>query len=137
LLKAIPMTLALILLATPASAASFNCGRYMSKVFGLAKPVALALEWARRFPHTSARPGAVVVQSRKGRALGGGPGGHVSKIVSIVGPCRAIVNDNRGTYERDICTRLVAYVSPSSQSLFSAGGPPQHEPTWQSSVITR
>lgn len=111
MIKALTVIAAIVLITPPAEAASFNCGRYMSKVFGI-KTRALALAWSG-FPHTYAHPGAVVVQSRKGRALGGGPGGHVSKIVSLVGTCRAIVNDNRGTYERDICKNLVAYVSPS------------------------
>lgn len=136
MLKAITMIVALFLLTPTAEAASYNCGRYMSKVFGLKKPIALALAWAK-FPRTSARPGAVVVQTRKGRALGGGPGGHVSKIISLVGPCRAIVNDNRGTYERDICTRLVAYVIPEgAQPQFSSAAQfLPHETTWQSDAI--
>ena len=105
--------LALILAASPASA-RFDCGRTQCAHFGIhhCGPLALALEWAHRFPHTSAHPGAVVVQRRKGRALGGGPGGHVSRIVSLRGECRAIVADDRGHYERDICSRLVAYVEP-------------------------
>jgi hypothetical protein len=52
------------------------------------------------------------VQRRRGRALGGGPGGHVSRIVSLISQCRAIVTDEKGTYERDICRNLVAYVKP-------------------------
>lgn len=113
MIKALTVAAAIVLITPTVEAASFNCGRYMSRVFHLPKQIALALEWAKRFPHTTARPGVVVVQTRKGRALGGGPGGHVSKIVSLTSPCRAIVNDNRGTYERDICSRLVAYVDPN------------------------
>jgi hypothetical protein len=102
----------LILAIAPADArGSFSCGKYMSRVTG-APYTPLAREWATKFPHTSAGPGAVVVQSRKGRALGGGPGGHVSRIVEMISTCRAIVNDNRGTYERDICRNLIAYVRP-------------------------
>jgi len=89
----------------------FNCGRTQAAHFGLGPAFALALHWAT-LPHTSARPGAVVVQRRAGRALGGGPGGHVSRIVSVQSHCRAIVTDNVGTYSRDICRNLVAYVSP-------------------------
>ena len=90
------------------------CGLTQRLHFHLAdKSLNLALEWAKKFPHVAARPGAVVVQRRNGRALGGGPGGHVSRIVSLTGPCRAMVTDEKGTYERDICKRLVAYVSPN------------------------
>ena len=89
----------------------FNCGRTQAAYFGLGPAFALALHWAS-LPHTNARPGAVVVQRRAGRALGGGPGGHVSRIVSVQSTCRAIVTDNSGTYSRDICKNLVAYVAP-------------------------
>ena len=106
----------LLSLASPAQAESFSCGRFMSRLYGVPM-TALALDWAKKFPHTSAHPGAVVVQRRKGRALGGGPGGHVSKIERIVSSCRAIVRDNRGTYERDICKNLVAYVDPNGNAL--------------------
>lgn len=37
---------------------------------------------------------------------------HVEGLVRVSGHCRAIVTDNRGTYERDICRNLVAYVLP-------------------------
>ena len=90
---------------------AFNCGRTQAAHFGLGAAFNLALHWAV-LPHTSAHPGAVVVQRRAGRALGGGPGGHVSRIVSVQSHCRAIVTDNVGTYSRDICRNLVAYVSP-------------------------
>ena len=103
----------LVALTLPVEAASYNCGRYLKGVYGYVdRALDLSLNWARRFPHTSARPGAVVVQRRKGRALGGGPGGHVAKILEIKQPCRAVVQDNRGRYERDICKNLVAYVQP-------------------------
>jgi len=89
----------------------FNCGRTQASFFGLGPAFNLALHWAT-FPHTSAHPGAVVVQRRAGRALGGGPGGHVSRIVQVIGQCRAIVADDRGTHQHDICRNLVAYVQP-------------------------
>lgn len=103
-------------LPTQASAA-YNCGRFMCSVFGIQcvtkqHNLQLALEWPKVFRHTSAHAGAVVVQTRPGRALGGGRGGHVSKIIAMKSPCRATVRDNRGTYERNICQRLVAYVQP-------------------------
>ena len=71
----------------------------------------LALHWAT-LPHVSAAPGAVVVQRRAGHDSAGHPGGHVSRIVSMTGTCRAVVADEKGQYERDICSRLVAYVQP-------------------------
>lgn len=116
ILGAVALVCALVLMGTTADArqrhrGSFNCGIFMSKLTG-APYTPLALEWARKFQRVSAQEGAVVVQRRKGRALGGGPGGHVSRIVSLLGYCRAVVRDNRGTYERDICRNLVAYVMP-------------------------
>ena len=92
----------------------FICGLTQRIYFGIKDTTLnLALEWARKFPHTSAQPGAVVVQRRHGHALGGGPGGHVSRIISVNGACRATVTDEKGTYERDICKNLVAYVIPA------------------------
>lgn len=71
----------------------------------------LAREWSRCFRHVStAQAGALVVSSRKGKALGGGPGGHVSRIVRLTKPCHAIVADEKGQYQRNICKRLIAYV---------------------------
>jgi hypothetical protein len=100
-------------MATPALARhhGFICGLTQRLHFGLPSKYNLALAWAG-LPHTSAQAGAVVVQRRRGRALGGGPGGHVSRIVSVVSQCRAVVTDEKGTYERDICKNLVAYVKP-------------------------
>lgn len=84
-----------------------RCGWYMGRITGHTdRDLWLARNWAKRFPRTSARPGAVVVQAR------GGNKGHVSKILELRGKCRALVHDNSGTYERDICRRLVAYVQP-------------------------
>ena len=97
-------------------AASFDCGRYMSRHTG-APMTPLALDWARKFPHTSKSVGAVVVQRRKGRdSSGKRQGGHVSIIVELLSNCRAIVRDNSGQYEREICRNLVAYVSPNKKA---------------------
>lgn len=106
-------TLAAILLVTTASVANarFDCGRVQRAYFGLPEKFNLALNWAT-LPHTTPHPGAVVVQRRKGRALGGGPGGHVARIESVVDACHAVVTDEKGTYTRDICKNLVAYVNP-------------------------
>lgn len=92
---------------------NFICGATQARHYGLRDPrFRLALNWARLLPHVSPAPDVVVVQRRKGHALGGGPGGHVSRIVRLINACRAIVTDEKGTYERNICANLVAYVRP-------------------------
>lgn len=84
-----------------------RCGWYMGRLTGHTdRSLWLAQNWARKFPRTSASPGAVVVWTR------GGSKGHVAKIVSMQGRCRAVVHDNGGTYTRDICRRVIAYVQP-------------------------
>ena len=88
-----------------------NCGRFLSGLLHVSY-TPLAKEWARKFPHTTAHAGAVVVSSRRGRDSAGHQGGHVAVIRQINGQCRAMVQDNRGTYERNICKNLIAYVSP-------------------------
>ena len=106
------LAIAGLLAAPSAEARGLNCGRYLRGHYGLPAQFNLARHWLV-LPRSSAGPGAIVVQSRRGRALGGGAGGHVSRIVSLTGHCTAIVNDNRGTYQRDICRNLLAYVRPS------------------------
>jgi hypothetical protein len=122
---AVAATLAVIVCLLPSGASArgrhhahhrgghhYVCGITQARYFGLRDPdFALALHWAT-LPHTDPHPGAVVVQRRAGRAEGGSPGGHVSRIVEVTGRCRAIVTDDRGTYSRDICRALVAYVQP-------------------------
>lgn len=118
--RTLTAALAAFLVMGSCAQAAYDCGRYMRHRHGIKDPCFnLALCWAK-LPHTTAHPGAIVVQTRKGRALGGGPGGHVSEIVRPTGHCRAIVRDNRGTYERDICSRLVAYVSPGGRRTAQA-----------------
>jgi len=111
----ITLTLAaLVALTTPALARHHNyiCGATQAAYFHLApSKFSLALNWAG-LPHTDAHPGAVVVQRRAGRALGGGPGGHVSRIVQNIDGCHAVVTDEAGTYTRDICRGTVAIVQP-------------------------
>lgn len=89
-----------------------SCGWYMRGVFGgkYGPDFNRAYAWAR-LPRVAPRPGAVVVSSRKGRGCGG-PCGHVVKIVNVIDACRAIVRDNKGTYERNICRNRVAVVQP-------------------------
>lgn len=83
-----------------------SCGWYMRGVFGgrYGPEFNLAQNWYRRLPKTYAHSGAVVVWTR------GGIYGHVARIVRVTGPCRAVVNDNMGTRERDICRRVLGYV---------------------------
>lgn len=89
-----------------------TCGLVMRQMFGLADPALnLARQWLR-FQRTELQPGAVVVSSRRGRALGGGPGGHVVKVLEVRGACTALVRDNRGTYVRDICRNQLGIVMP-------------------------
>lgn len=111
--------LALILTALTIStsdARGFICGATQARYFGTGSN--LALQWAKDFPHTSTPAvDVVVVQTRKGRALGGGPGGHVSRIVQPISECRAIVADENGQYERDICKNRVALVVPRMAAL--------------------
>lgn len=95
----------------------FTCGVYMASLFpGVASKIyaPLARNWAQ-LPRTSVQPGAVVVSSRKGRALGGGPGGHVVKVVQPLDNCTAVVQDNRGTYKRNICKNRIAVVDPGGE----------------------
>jgi hypothetical protein len=113
----IAATIMLMLLPMSAQASQrrhygYICGATQADYFHLPRSkYALALNWAA-LPHTHPHPGAVVVQRRAGRALGGGPGGHVSRIVQNISQCVAIVADEKGTYKRDICKNLVAYVQP-------------------------
>ena len=84
-----------------------QCGWYLRKKLGHGDAgLNLAQNWARKLPRTSARHGAVVVWTP------GGNKGHVAQIVSMQGHCRAVVHDNAGTYSRDICRRVIAYVQP-------------------------
>ena len=91
----------------------YICGATQAAYFHLpVSKYALALNWDD-LPHTYPHPGAVVVQRRAGRALGGGPGGHVSRIVQLTdNRCEAVVADEKGMYRRDICRNLVSYVQP-------------------------
>jgi len=91
----------------------YTCGLFMRQLTGgqHGPKFNLALHWAT-LSRGHAAPGMVLVQRRAGRALGGGPGGHVAMIREILGPCKARVQDNRGTYVRNTCKGFVAYVHP-------------------------
>lgn len=87
-----------------------SCGWYMRAQFGgrYGPEFNRARAWAG-LPRTTLSPGAVVVSSRKGTGCGG-PCGHVVRVVSVIDHCRAVVQDNRGTYERNTCKNRVAVV---------------------------
>jgi hypothetical protein len=135
--KALIALLMLPVLAGIADARSFICGMVARHHFKLPPIVVvngkrcnlnLAREWASCYPHVGMQEGAVLVQSRKGRALGGGPGGHVSVIKIVLGPCSAIVHDEKGTYERDTCSRRIAVVMPTTGTTAI---------TWRSAPFTK
>jgi len=109
------MAMILAALATTADARGFICGATQMAHYGITNPAyKMAQRW-RDFQHVSAQPGAVVVQDRKGRASDGkSKGGHVSRIVSVIDNCHAIVADERGQYKREICGRNADIVMPSS-----------------------
>jgi hypothetical protein len=89
-----------------------SCGWYMRAQFGgkYGPEFNRAYAWAS-LPRTTLQPGALVVSARKGKGCGG-PCGHVVKVVEVIDKCRAIVNDNKGTYERNTCRARVAVVMP-------------------------
>lgn len=100
------------------------CGAIQMRHFGITdRRYKLAKAWLD-FRRAAAAPGMVVVQSRKGRDSAGRPGGHVARIVQLTGPCRAIVSDEKGQYERDICKRRLAIVDPSSRASLAPQWPP-------------
>ena len=109
---------AVLVAVSTAASAAYICGAVQMRHFGMHdKNFRLAKNWARLLPHTTAHEGAVVVQYRRGRDSAGNPGGHVSRIVSMRGSCRAIVADEKGQYERDICRALIAYVDPNGNAV--------------------
>jgi hypothetical protein len=66
-----------------------------------------ANEWPRAFPRTTPHAGVV------GYQRGGGPTGHVFRLVSEPVGCTAMVADDAGQYERDICRRGAIFVNPN------------------------
>lgn len=109
----VALAVLIVTTTTSYSRGGLVCGAVQRAYFGLSdRSLNLAREWARKFPHTVAQPGAVVVQWRNGRDSAGNRGAHVSRIVAMRGNCTATVADEKGQYERDICKGLIAYVSP-------------------------
>ena len=88
------------------------CGRTQAEHFNLPRNyngynLWQARDWALAFQHVQAQAGAVMYQH------GGGRTGHVSRIVALLDNCHATVSDDKGTYERNICTRGATFVMPS------------------------
>jgi len=119
-----------MLFSTAADAAprGYTCGLYLRQQFGLPAAFNLARNWLS-LPRASLQHGAVVVSSRKGRALGGGPGGHVVKVVEVIDSCTAIVNDNRGTYKRNICKNQLGIVSANQGDWNERHASTSHNPS--------
>lgn len=90
------------------------CGVTQMAHFGITNPrYALAKAWLD-FKRTFAHAGAVVVSWRPGRDSAGHQGGHVARIERMIDDkCRAMVTDEKGTYERNICKRQLAIVEPT------------------------
>jgi len=87
-----------------------RCGSTQASHFGLPRfynghNLWQAVAWIKAFPRTTPHIGAVMYQH------GGGPTGHVSRIVAYGGGCRATVTDDRGRYDRNICSRGAQFVS--------------------------
>jgi hypothetical protein len=81
-----------------------------------------AVGFKRALPRVSEpRPGHILYQT------GGGPTGHVSTIVSVSGRCTATVKDDRGTYERNICTRNAVFLDPHGNRFANAPNWNRHE----------
>jgi hypothetical protein len=116
IVKAALVLAALLISATP-SLAALICGSTQMRHYGIQdKRFKLAKNWARLLPHTTAHPGVVVVQRRNGRDSAGNPGYHVARIVAVRGACSALVADEKGQYERDICARGAVYVDPNGNA---------------------
>lgn len=95
------------------------CGSTQANYFGLPRMVNghnlwQAVEWTRTFPRTSIHVGAVGYQH------GGGPTGHVFRVTAYAGGCKATVTDDRGTYERNICSRGAVFVDVTGVSAFAS-----------------
>ena len=115
------LAIALSLLATPAFARykhygacdgihRCRCGSTQASHFGLPRiykghNLWRAIEWVHAFTHTTAHAGVVMYQH------GGGPSGHVSRLVSDPVGCTAEVADDAGRYERNICIRRPIFLA--------------------------
>ena len=87
-----------------------RCGSTQASHFGLPRMFKghnlwRAIEWTHAFPRTVAHAGVVMYQH------GGGPSGHVSRLVSEPSGCTAEVADDAGRYERNICIRGAVFLA--------------------------
>ena len=85
------------------------CGSTQAAHFGLPRMynghnLWQAAEWPRAFPHTAPHVGAVMYRH------GGGPTGHVSRVVAYSGGCAVTVTDDAGTHEDNACSRGATFV---------------------------
>lgn len=90
-----------------------RCGSTQAAHFGLPRNynghnLWRASEWPRAFPRTTPRAGVVMYQH------GGGPSGHVSRLLTDPVRCIATVADDAGTYERNVCIRGARFMSVGS-----------------------
>jgi len=93
-----------------------RCGSTQANYFGLPRiynghNLWRAAEWKDAFPHTTPHIGAVGYQH------GGGPSGHVFRIVSYSGGCTATVSDDAGQYERNICSRGAVFMDANGNGV--------------------
>ncbi len=90
-----------------------TCGSTQARHFGFPRMfhghnLWQAREWGRAFPHTSLRAGVVGVKPH-----------HVYRVVQVIGSGRALVTDEKGTYERRVAGDT--FVDPNGNSVtFSA-----------------
>lgn len=87
-----------------------RCGSTQASHFGLPRiykghNLWRAIEWVHAFTRTTAHAGVVMYQH------GGGPSGHVSRLVSDPVGCTAEVADDAGRYERNICIRRPIFLA--------------------------
>lgn len=96
------------------SEARFDCGRTVKHLTHSSCGSNLARAWAVACPHTYLHAGAVVVTSRSGMdSSGRHHGGHVVLVIRTIDACNAVVRDEKGTYERDVCRNQIAIVEPN------------------------
>ena len=96
-----------------------RCGSTQTAYFGFPRMfnghnLWRAIEWVAANPRTTAHAGVVMYQH------GGGPSGHVSRLDSEPSGCRAMVVDDAGRYERNICSRGAIFVDPRGAKVAQA-----------------
>ena len=117
MLTSLALVLTLCAISTTADARPRSrgliCGAVQMAHFGITNSkYRLAKAWTD-FRRVSAQVGAVVVSYRSGKDSAGNPGGHVARIVALTNdPCKAVVADPRGQYQRNICKNQIAIVMP-------------------------